>query len=213
MSVALYTGTVRHRRYAVRGNEFAHRVAYAYVDLDAVPARLARRGLVWFRASDYLTADAVRASAGTTGPVRILTTLRTLGFVFNPVSFYYAFADDGETLEAVLAEVTNTPWGERHTYVAGDDMAKELHVSPLMPMDQRYAFRAPKPGETLSVHIESAGAEGKAFDATLNLRRRPFALAPLLRGSAVHTLPLIYAHALALRLRGVPGHPHPKAAA
>lgn len=209
MTAALYVGTVRHRRFAVRGNEFTHKVAYAYVDLDALPAR---RGVVAFRASDYLAAADVRARTGTTGPVRLLTTPRTFGAIFNPVSFYYAFGEDGETLEAVLAEVTNTPWGERHTYVAGDDLAKELHVSPLMPMDQRYTFRAPVPGETLSVHIESAGAGGKAFDATLNLRRRPFALAPLLRGTALRVLPIIYARTLALRLRGVPGHPHPKAA-
>jgi uncharacterized protein len=218
---AVYTGTVRHRRFAVRGNEFRHRVAYAYLDLDELAAmpRVLRRGPVYFRRADYFgdpavpLADAVRAHTGTAGPVRVLTTLRTFGVTFNPVSFYYCFAVDGETLETVLAEVTNTPWGERHAYIAGDDLAKALHVSPLMPMDQRYRFKAPAPGDTLSVHIESAGRDGKAFDATLNLRRRPFALRPLLRGTALRTLPLIYAHALALRLRGVPGHPHPKAAA
>jgi DUF1365 family protein len=208
--VNLYTGTVRHRRFAVRSTEFRHRVAYAYLDLDALPVR---RGPIAFRTADYLTADRARDAAGTAGPVRILTTPRTFGVIFNPVSFYYCFAQDGETLEAVLAEVTNTPWGERHTYVAGDDLPKRLHVSPLMPMDQRYRFRAPAPGPTLSVHIESAGADGKAFDATLNLRRQPFALAPLLRGTPLRTLPLIYAHAAALRARGVPHHAHPGAAA
>ena len=210
MSVALYTGTVRHRRFTVRANEFRHRVAYAYLDLDALPLR---RGAVAFRPDDYLTASAAREAAGTAGPVRVLTTPRVLGAIFNPVSFYYCFAADGETLETVLAEVTNTPWGERHTYVAGDDLEKRLHVSPLMPMDQRYRFRAPAPGATLSVHIESRGGDGRAFDATLSLRRRPFAFAPLLRGAAFRTLPLIYGHALALRMRGVPGHPHPKVAA
>jgi DUF1365 family protein len=206
VSAALYVGTVRHRRFQTRGNAFTHTVAYAYVDLEALPRRSA---VVSFRASDYLSAADARARAGTTGPVRLLTTPRTFGLLFNPVSFYYCFADDGETLAAVLAEVTNTPWGERHVYRAGDGIAKELHVSPLMGMDQRYRFAAPKPGPTLSVHIESSEAGERAFDATLNLRRRPFALAPLLRGSAVRVLPLIYAHAAALRLRGVPSHPHP----
>lgn len=209
MKPAVYTGTVRHRRFSVRRNEFLHKVAYAYVDLEHLPTR---RGAVSFRASDYLAPERARELAGTDGPVRLLTTPRSFGLIFNPVSFYYCFAEDGETLRTVLAEVTNTPWGERHTYVAGDDLAKELHVSPLMPMDQRYRFRAPEPRETLSVHIESTGAEGKAFDATLNLRRRPFSARPLLRGTPARTLPLIYAHALMLRLRGVPGHPHPGAA-
>ncbi len=202
---AVYAGTVRHRRYQTRRNEFEHRVAYAYVDLDALPRG---GGLVRFRRSDYLSADAAREQAGTTGPVRLLTTPRVLGFIFNPVSFYYCF-DETQTLHTVLAEVTNTPWGERHVYTAGDGIAKELHVSPLMGMDQTYRFVAPEPGPSLSVHIESREGGERAFDATLNLRRRPFALRPLLRGSAVRVLPLIYAHALLLRLRGVPAHPHP----
>ena len=201
---AVYAGTVRHRRFQTRRNAFEHRVAYAYVDLDDLPRG---RGVVTFRRADYLTADAARARAGTTGPVRLLTTPRVLGLVFNPVSFYYCFEDGA--LHSVLAEVTNTPWGERHVYTAGDGIAKQLHVSPLMGMDQTYRFVAPEPGPTLSVHIESCEAGERAFDATLNLRRRPFALRPLLRSSAVRVLPIIYAHALVLRLRGVPGHPHP----
>jgi DUF1365 family protein len=218
MNSALYEGTVRHRRYQVRDTEFSHKVAFAYLDLDELPALLGGRllrsspGLVRFRREDYFgdgpLKAAVQAHAGTNGPVRLLTTLRTLGVCFNPVSFYYCFNRD-EELQAVIAEVTNTPWGERHAYVAGENLAKQLHVSPLMGMQQRYAFRAPAPGPTLSVHIESTEAGDRAFDATLNLRRRPLALRPLLRGAALRTLPLIYGHALALRLKGVPGHPHP----
>ena len=222
---ALYEGSVRHRRFAVRDNEFTHKVAYAYLDLDELPrllgGRLMRRGpgLVRFRRADYYgdpavpLADAVRAHAGTAGPVRVLTTLRTLGVCFNPVSVYYCFAADGVQLEAVVAEVTNTPWGERHAYIAGEDLEKRLHVSPLMGMNQRYAFRAPAPGETLSVHIESREHGDRAFDATLKLRRRPLAVPALLWGTALRTLPLIYGHALALRLRGVQTHPHPETTA
>ena len=159
---ALYEGTVRHRRFAVRRHELNHRIAMAYVDLDELPhlqggRLLARRpGLVRFRRRDYLgdpdtpLRDAVRALVGEhvpDGPIRLLTTLRTLGHCFNPVSFYYCF-DDAEHLKAVVAEVTNTPWGERHAYVVGGELEKELHVSPFMPMDQRYTVRAPAPGET-----------------------------------------------------------------
>ena len=207
MSAAVYTGTVRHRRFQTRGTAFTHRVAYAYVDLDRLP------GAAWpvaFRADDYLTAAQARERAGTTGPVRLLTTPRTFGLIFNPVSFYYCF--EGDAVQTVLAEVTNTPWGERHVYEAGAAIAKRLHVSPLMGMEQSYRFVAPEPRETLSVHIESTEAGEKAFDATLNLRRRAFAPRRLLLGSALRTLPLIYLHALALRLRGVPSHPHPKEA-
>ena len=68
-------------------------------------------------------ADAVRdlveerTGARPAGPIRLLTHLRSFGHCFNPVSFYYCFDPAGERVEAVVAEVTNTPWGERHAYV------------------------------------------------------------------------------------------------
>ena len=197
MHSAIYEGTIRHRRYAERRHEFTHRLAMAYIDLEEAPELLAGRlmrstpGLVRFRRRDYLgdpsvpLADAVRAlveqEQGTApvGPIRLLTQLRTLGHCFNPVSFYYCFAPDGERLRAIVAEVTNTPWGERHAYVlegdGADAIAKAMHVSPFMGMGQRYSFRAPAPGRSLGVHIESKEhGERRVFDATLSLRRRPF---------------------------------------
>ena len=210
---ALYVGTIRHRRFAVRRHELLHRIAMAYVDLDELPGllggRLVRRrpGLVRFRRADYLgdpaipLADSVRELVGQARRIRVLTQLRTLGHCFNPVSFYYCF-DDGEHLEAVVAEVTNTPWGERHAYVLDarrSERDKAMRVSPFMGMDQRYKISLAPPGPTISVHIESREAEDKAFDATLNLRRRPFK--PSL--GALRTLPLIYGHAVVLRAKGV----------
>ena len=238
---ALYEGTIRHRRFAVRRREFRHAIALAYVDLDELPELLGGRlvrprpGAVRMRRRDYLgdpavpLADAVRdlveqrTGAAPRGPIRVLTHPRTLGHCFNPVSFYYCF-DAAERLDAIVAEVTNTPWGERHAYVldrvAEDPVLrgahdKRLHVSPFMAMAQRYEWRAPAPGRTLSVHIESHEGERRAFDATLALRRRPLTRAGLARVSArypaatLRMLVLIYGHAMALKLRGVPVHPHP----
>jgi hypothetical protein len=238
---AIYEGTIRHRRFAVRPHAFTHRIALVYADLDELPAllggRLVRRrpGLVRFRRRDYLAgdaaereidlADAVRAEvrerlgSAPGGPIRVLTQLRTFGHCFNPVSFYYCF-DPSERLEAVVAEVTSTPWGERHAYVlarnggAGpvlrDRFDKRMHVSPFMSMDQEYLWNASTPGPTLSVHIESRQNEARAFDATLALERRPLTRSSLARATArypvgtVRVLGLIYAHALALKLKGVP---------
>ena len=225
----IYTGTIRHRRFAVRDQEFTHGVAMAYLDLDELPGLLGGRlvsrrpGLVRFRRSDYLgdpatpldaavrEVVAARTGRAPDGPIRVLTHLRSFGHCFNPVSFYYCFAADGERLEAVVAEVTNTPWGERHAYVVGGELEKQLHVSPFMPMDQRYTVRAPAPGETLSVHIESRQDGSVAFDATLGLKRRPLTPRSLLRPLAptLRMLALIYGHAVALKLRGVPVQPHP----
>ena len=121
-----------------------------------------------FRRSDYLgdpavpLADAVRAlvaerlGSAPQGPIRLLTHLRTFGHCFNPVSFYYCFAADGERLEAIVAEVTNTPWGERHAYVLprGDADAASRRAASTRPctsrrscaMDQRYTGAPRRPG-------------------------------------------------------------------
>jgi uncharacterized protein len=238
---ALYVGTVRHRRVRVREQTFQHGIALAYVDLDELPALLGggladpRPGLIRFRRSDYLgdarmpLADAVRAlvaerlGAAPSGPIRLLTQLRTLGHSFNPVSFYYCF-DESERLRALVAEVTNTPWGERHAYVieAGDErvlrggMDKALHVSPFMDMDQRYEVAATAPAETLSVHIASHQDGERAFDATLALRRRELSARTLAEATLRHpastlrTLVLIYGHAIGLWLRRIPIVAHPE---
>jgi DUF1365 family protein len=84
-----------------------------------------------------------------------------------------------------------------------------------MAMDQRYTWKAPAPGQTLSVHIESSEDGRRAFDATLGLRRRPFtrrALADITArypAATLRMLALIYGHAIALKLKGVPVQPHP----
>ena len=105
--------------------------------------------------------------------------LALLGVGFNPVSFYYLQGADGGKVEAVIAEVTSTPWGERHSYVLdGRDGAlegkftKQLHVSPFMPMEQTYRWRLSDPGEALSVAITSEQEGRTVFSAGLALRRR-----------------------------------------
>ena len=235
MHSALYDGTVRHRRFSVRRHEFRHRIAFAYLDLDEVDGllggRLVRRrpGLVRFRRADHLgdpatpLAEAVRAvvaerrGAAPAGPIRLLTGLRTFGHCFNPVSFYYCFDRSGEHVEAIVAEVTSTPYGERHAYVLdGAGVEKAMHVSPFMGMDQTYAFRAPAPGLTVKVHIESTENGERVFDATLGMRRLALTRRSLRRVTAryplasLRVLALIYGHAAALRLKGVPVHPHPR---
>jgi DUF1365 family protein len=241
---ALYEGTVRHRRMAVRPREFRYRIHMAYIDLGELPRLLGGRlaspqpGFVRFRRADYLgdptedlaaaVRDAVAERTGTRpqGPVRLLANLRAFGHCFNPVSFYYCFDPAGERVEAVLAEVTNTPWGERHAYALSESKGggvltghseKLLHVSPFMGMDHDYVWRVSAPGERLSVHIESQRAGERAFDATLNLQRRELTRRSLASATArhpmntLHALARIYGQALRLKLSGVPVHPHPGA--
>ncbi len=239
---AIYEGTIRHRRFAARPHEFSHRVALFYLDLEELDGLLGGRllatrpGAVRFRRADYLgdasvgLAHAVRMTVeretGTlpTGPIRVLAQLRTFGHCFNPVSFYYCFTPQ-EQLEAVVAEVTSTPWGERHAYVLArtaegevltGEFEKKLHVSPFMGMEQRYLWHVAAPASTLSVHIESREHERRAFDATLALRRSALTCGSLAGVTArypaatLRVLALIYGHALALKLKGVPVHHRPQ---
>jgi len=247
----LYEGAVRHRRRGLAASEFRYPLFMVYLDLDELPGCLdghwlwsARRpALARFRRSDYLgdrtvaLEDAVRAlvrertGIAVDGPIRLLTHLRYFGHSFNPVSFYYCYDAAGEHVRAVVAEVTNTPWGERHAYVMAvsesEDhgsaavisahLAKQLHVSPLMGMDQIYHWRLTPPAQRLSLHIESRRHSGESiFDATLALRRveidrrsltRALIRYPLL---SVRILARIYGHALRLRLRGARYFPHPR---
>jgi uncharacterized protein len=246
----LYEGTVRHRRTGSVPDEFRHRLFMAYLDLDELPGLFdgsllwSARGPApaWFRRADYLgdaqvglkraVHELVARHTGlrAQGPVRLLTHLRYFGHCFNPVSFYYCFDARGEHVVAVVAEVTNTPWGERHAYVMPaedvrdrgtvtvlrEQFDKRLHVSPLMGMERRYDWRLTVPSEQLLVHIESAGKDGEGmFDATLSLRRREIDAASLRR--ALLRYPLltmrmqarIYSHALRLRLRGAKWFTHP----
>jgi DUF1365 family protein len=237
---ALYEGTIRHRRFAERESEFTHRIAMAYLDLDEVSGLLGGRlvrerpGILRFRRGDYLgdpatpLADAVRdlvherLGRRPQGPVRLLTQLRSFGHCFNPVSFYYCL-DDAGCVDALVAEVTSTPWGERHAYVLSgasrgvlrDQAAKALHVSPFMDMQQRYDIRAAAPGRTLSVHIESHADGARAFDATLEIHRRALSRRTLAEvtmrypAATLRVMALIYGHALGLWLHGVRVRPRP----
>jgi hypothetical protein len=252
----IYEGSVRHRRLDALHDEFHHQLCMLYLDLDELPKLFDRHALwsarrpapAWFRRADYLGDSAMtlhdavkllvreRTRIELDGPIRLLTHVRVLGHCFNPVSFYYCFDADGEHVRAVVAEVTNTPWSERHAYVLAvtpvDDEAnaagprrvihgefeKALHVSPLMSMDHIYDWRLTEPGERLSVHIESSRADSereRVFDATLSLARRPLNAPELRRLLVRHPLPTlrltarIYAHALRLRLRGAQWHAHP----
>jgi DUF1365 family protein len=240
----IYDGVVRHRRRQPP-KAFTHKLALAYIDFDELPDLLSGRllsrrpGALRFRRRDYhgdprvsleeAVRETVAVQTGTrpTGPIRLLTQLRSWGHCFNPVSFYYCLYPGGERLQCVLAEVTNTPWGERHAYVLGDGLRdsgvlggefdKQLHVSPFMSMDQRYRARASTPAQTLTVHIESRREGATVFDATLSLARRELTPASARRMTlrypfaTVRVLGLIYARALGLKLAGVAVHRHPQA--
>ncbi|APG05316.1 chromosome partitioning protein ParA [Luteibacter rhizovicinus DSM 16549] len=243
---AVYEGVVTHHRHAPHDHAFRYRMAQLYLDLDEVERVFAGRwlwsatgrNLAEFRRSDYLgppersLAEAVRDRAGASlgyrpaGPVRVLTHARYAGIVFNPVTFYYCYQADGTTLDCVVAEITNTPWRERHSYVLRVDgdmnghvvdqtFPKAFHVSPFMPMEREYRWRFTCPGERLRVHMDVLRDGVREFDAHLSLQRRELTSASLAR--VLWRYPLmtakvvgaIHFEALRLWLKRNPIHDHP----
>lgn len=232
------------------GHLFRYRLFLVYVDLAELECVFGQPG-VWstrrlaaarFCRGDHLgdprrpLEECVRELVGTelgwspTGPIRLLTHFRYFGYQMNPVSLYYCFDARGKNVEAVVAEVNNTPWREQHCYVL--DMrgqsaagrltarhAKMFHVSPFLKMRLNYHWRISVPGENLMVHIDACEEEASLLDATLLLRRRPLSCwekTRLLLRYPWMTLRVylaIHWQALRLWLKGVAVVPHPARAA
>ena len=234
MESAIYTGVIRHTRYQPRPHRFSYRIFMMYLDLSELDQvfdgrwlwSAQRPALAWFRRADYLgdpslpIEEAVRAEAERltgqrpSGPIRVLTHLRYFGYVQNPVTFYYCFRSDGVGVETILSEITNTPWGERHTYAVSGPITTQLqpdiegpevhrqvteqdhlfdkafHVSPFMGMDHSYTWRFSIPEDVLTVHMANHSVTDEEsptlFDATLSLRRKE------ITGSALASMLILY---------------------
>lgn len=249
MKSALYFGWIQHRRFGPARNAFRYPLFMTWLDLAELPRVFDGRWFwssrrpapVWFRRKDYLPDESVpldtavrdlvqlRTGARPRGPIRLLTHLRFFGYSFNPVSFYYVFDESDTRVETIVAEITNTPWKERHAYVLPVnaatratarawrfEFAKQFHVSPFMPMDLRHDWCFGVPGKGLHVHMENVAAGGPVFDATLNLRRREISAASLAVAllrfplSSLRVTTLIYWQALKLLLKRAPFFVHPR---
>jgi len=243
----IYRGLGRHRRTTPVEHAFEYPLFMMYLDLDELPGLFdphwlwsARRPApAWFRRSDYLgapdvdLADAVRDEAERLtgrrplGAIRMLTHLRYLGYAQNPVTFYYCFRPGVDEVDTILAQITNTPWGERHTYALWSDdsstacgrshrFEKAFHISPFMEMEQRYEWRFSEPGPNLRVHMRNAGDGGRVFDASLALQREEITSASLARALArfpwmtARVVAGIYWQAFVLWAKRAPYHEHPE---
>lgn len=247
MDCCIYEGRVRHTRKKPVTHQFNYRLFMMYLDLDELPTlfsgrwfwSVSRPALARFRRGDHLDpcdkplADVIRdlvernTGKRPDGPVRLLTNLSYFGYCFNPVSFYYCFAADGETVEFIVPEVNNTPWGERDTYVLdcqhGGAKAlswrfspeKKMHVSPFMPMDVEYDWVLSKPTDRLSVYMANGENGTRIFDAAMHLNRKAitgWSLASILLRFPLMTTKIILAihwEALRLWVKRCPLYIHP----
>lgn len=238
----ILTGTVWHHRRTPRPHRFRYRMWWADLDLDQLEDTIdSSRVLsthpsapVQFRRRDYLgdpdvpLATAVRdlveerVEDRPTGPIRLLAHLRTGWWCFNPIALYLCHGADG-TLTWVVADVTNTPWNESHQYVLpatstgvhGHEEPKALHVSPFMPMDQRYRFDLDDHEDRLRLVVTTLDGDAEPFAAGVDLRAGPLDDRGLLRALVRHPLLTLRVsvgiHSQALRLwwRNAPVHRHP----
>ena len=245
MNSAIYKGFVRHRRFQPKQHKFQQSVFMLYLDLDELEDvfrhkrfwSLERKNIAYFKRQDYFDgkqSDLKQAviqivkeqtHIDITGPVILLTNIRYFGYVFNPISIYYCF-DQNSQLLAMVLEVTNTPWKERHHYVLACDpespklrtvFSKQLHVSPFNSMNFNYQWLSTKPNKQLHIHMQNRTLESNEliFDATLSLTRSPisaFNLNTILVKypfMTMHIVANIHWQALKLLIRRVPFYKHP----
>ncbi len=248
MQSCIYEGQVSHSRTRPVLHRFRYRMFMMYLDLDELPVLFKsywcwsanRFALARFRRRDHLgpadqplaesVRDIVEARTGNRpgGPIRLLTHMSYFGYCFNPVSFYYCFSDDGHTLETIVTEVNNTPWGERDTYVlpASENIgkqnawrfqpAKKMHVSPFMAMDIDYDWTFTEPADRASVHMTTLKDGRRFFTAAMTMRRTEIGALSLAR--VLITFPFmtlkvttaIYWQALRLWVKRCPLYIHPR---
>ena len=209
----LYWGTIFHRRHTPFTRFFKYPIFMAYIDITSLSTTMSpsllwninKPAIVSFRRSDYHgdpqvdLEDAVRLTLlektgrSFKGPIRLLTNLRYFGYCFNPVSFYYCFNEADDKVEAIMAEVTNTPWKERYAYVIEKQdqtnnkprlvasPKKQLHVSPFWGMDHDYDWSFSQPESNLSVYMRNFKEDKMVFDVALNLKRKVFSNRSLLK--------------------------------
>ena len=246
MNSGLYFGTLAHRRLTPAYNAFLYNLFMVYLDLDELEHVFDGRWLwsverfnwAFFRRRDHLrrpgplaqaVRDTVQEQLGFTpkGAIRILTQLRYCGYCFNPLSVYYCYAQDNTTLEAIVAEVHNTPWGEEYVRALDArqgptekqfyrfELDKEFHVSPFMPLDLHYVWRFTRPEEKLDIRMDLFRANEMLFNVVLELERRPLdkrtMAQALLRWPCMtaRIVAAIYGQALRLKWKGVPFFSHP----
>lgn len=244
----LMTGWVRHRRHTPKAHHFRYPVFMSWLMLDELE-QVAARSRFWsieqfncvsYYRKDYLgnpetgiyqsIQEIILQQTGNlfNGRIALLTHLRCLGYAFNPVSFYFCYPEQAEQPRYILAEINNTPWDERYTYLLDTHSCaarkskfdftfkKQFHVSPFFPMDMGYQWRFALQPNAVTIHMRLVKAQQQCFDATLQLS--PVSMNSKTMRSIPLRYPLmsvavvlrIYWQALILWLKRIPFHEHPK---
>lgn len=242
MNSCLYECHVMHHRFSPKVHHFEHRIFMFYLDLDELDC-LSKKilALSYNRRNVYSLRDADHRPAGKNplkdsligflqknniepGPfcrVMLLTLPRIFGYVFNPISIYFCFDEQGKPLCSV-AEVGNT-FSEKKLYLLGPDelstnevfkktVSKHFYVSPFSALDLNFDFQLKIPAEKLDIQIDDRDGEKRILISTLTGQRAALSNRNLFWFTAKYPLVtlkvifLIHWHALRLWLKGVPFH-------
>ncbi len=238
----IYQGVVRHRRFLPHYREFSYQFSLYGIDVDEIDTLTKQHqlfGTRWYNPIRFCEKDYVKSELGNLkqritnkvsslggqwngSKVIMLAQCRSLGLYFSPINLYYCMDDDGQC-RLMLAEVSNTPWNERHYYLVhitdSQPMAKEFHVSPFMPINMNYHWRVKPIGQKAFVHLENHEQEAggqKVFDATMALTKKPMSTLGLVKTwlslpfAVIKVMALIYWQAFKIIIQGIPFIPYQK---
>ena len=238
---ALYKGKVYHKRFKPTQHKFDYDIYLFWLKLDSDEFEVLSSQLknfstrnkarIRFKREDYLGDATISLKQAVLqrmaelnegkalhGDVFMLGQLRMWGLYFSPVNFYYLRNAEGKYTH-MLAEVSNTPWNERHHYLVNldtqDDTPKAFHVSPFNPMDMTYKWSISQPSSRLFLAMDCVREE-KEFSAGINLTRFTLDNANLtaalkrIPSMTIKTVAGIYWHALKLLLKRTPLYTHPE---
>lgn len=238
-----FHGTLRHRRFSPKKHEFSYQVCMFYFNIEKIAhvfrpykwISVEKFNFFSFYRKNYLgnkeisLDQAVREAAQNQlgffpqGKIFLLTNLSCMGYCVNPISAYFIFKQNSDELEIIMLEVTNTPWGEKHSYILNNPkmikkniyeykFKKELHVSPFLGMDYEYRIRLKLDSTNKIVHIDSYKKNQKHFDATLSLKTKENSLQKIgwYPFMTFKVIGAIYWQALKLWFNGATFYPHSK---
>jgi DUF1365 family protein len=238
MNSSLYSCKIYHKRTRPHSHEFNYRMFMFCIDLDEI-GEVLKNPLI---SADSLNVFSLKASdhmqnGGKTirenieqylkscghplpaGRIRLLTNLRTFGYQFNPVSFYFVETVGGEP-SAVVAEVANT-YNEQKLYYLGPDtknrrgvfktqQSKNFYISPFSEPDTQFHFSVAFPEDGMQLSINQSDSEGLYFRSGITGEKRALTTLRLMAYSLRFpwiTLQVIFAihwHALLLFLKKNP---------